>query len=25
MLYWLARVLLTKWYRRHADSWKPAL
>jgi uncharacterized membrane protein len=25
MLYWLARVLLTKWYRRRADSWKPAL
>jgi len=25
MLYWLARVLWTKWYRRRADSWKPAL
>ena len=25
MLYWLARVLLTKWYRRYADSWKSAL
>ena len=25
LLYWLARVLLTKWYRRGADSFKPAL
>jgi len=25
MLYWLARVLWTKWYRRYADSWKSAL
>jgi hypothetical protein len=25
MLCWLARVLLTKWYRRRADSWKPAV
>jgi uncharacterized membrane protein len=25
MLFWLARVLLTKWYRRRADSWKPAM
>ncbi|MEA2705728.1 MAG: hypothetical protein QOH22_516 [Gemmatimonadaceae bacterium] len=25
MLYWLARVLFTKWYRRRADSFRPAL
>jgi uncharacterized membrane protein len=25
MFYWLARVLFTKWYRRRADSFKPAL
>jgi hypothetical protein len=25
LLYWLARVLLTKWYRRRADSFKPTL
>jgi uncharacterized membrane protein len=25
MLYWLARVLSTKWYRRRADSFRPAL
>jgi uncharacterized membrane protein len=25
LLYWLARVLLTKWYRRRADSFNPAL
>jgi hypothetical protein len=25
MLYWLARVLLTKWYRRRADSFRPAV
>jgi uncharacterized membrane protein len=25
MLFWLARVLLTKWYRRRAGSWKPAV
>jgi uncharacterized membrane protein len=24
MLYWLARVLFTKWYRRRADSFTPA-
>jgi uncharacterized membrane protein len=25
LLYWLARVRFTKWYRRRADSFKPAL
>ena len=25
MLYWLVRVRFTKWYRRRADSFKPAL
>lgn len=25
MLYWLARVLFTKWSRRHADSFRPTL
>jgi uncharacterized membrane protein len=25
MLYWLARVRFTKWYRRRADSFRPAL
>ena len=25
MLYWLARVLFTKWYRRRADSFRPTL
>jgi hypothetical protein len=25
LLYWLARVLFTKWYRRRADSFKPTL
>jgi uncharacterized membrane protein len=25
LLYWLARVLLTKWYRRRADASKPTL
>jgi uncharacterized membrane protein len=25
MFYWLARVLFTKWYRRRADSFGPAL
>ncbi|MEA2765401.1 MAG: hypothetical protein QOK07_1805 [Gemmatimonadaceae bacterium] len=25
MLYWLARVLFTNWYRRRADSFRPAL
>ena len=23
MLYWLARVLFTRWYERRADSFKP--
>ena len=25
LLYWLARVLFTKWYRRRADSFRPSL
>ena len=25
LLYWLARLLFTKWYRRRADSFKPTL
>jgi uncharacterized membrane protein len=25
MLYWLARVLFTNWYRRRADSFKPTM
>jgi uncharacterized membrane protein len=25
LLYWLARVLFTQWYRRRADSFKPTL
>jgi uncharacterized membrane protein len=25
LLYWLARVLFTKWYRRRADSFRPTL
>ncbi len=25
LLYWLARVLFTKWYRHRADSFKPTL
>jgi len=25
LLYWLARVLFTKWYRRRADSFEPTL
>jgi hypothetical protein len=25
MLYWLARVLFTKWYHRRADSFRPTL
>jgi hypothetical protein len=25
LFYWLVRVRFTKWYRRRADSFKPAL
>jgi hypothetical protein len=25
MIYWLARVLFTKWYHRRVDSFRPAL
>jgi hypothetical protein len=25
LIYWLARVMFTKWYRRRADSFKPTL